>query len=288
MAEAGQESVPEAPAAKPGMKVVTETLDIPVFTEQKPQDKAEVADKGDQKTGAEAAPPGDKPETTDEQPEKPGKNRFERRLDKAYRKAAEAQGRADFLEKQLADVKAQGTQPAAPGAPRLEDFSDINEYAKAYAKWHTEATLKQNEESQRAETSKAAQQRLTAEWEGKAKLGDEKYDDFDEIVGDLKPTTPWAMAIMQSENAHDVAYYYGTHIEEAKKLIALDPMSQVREVGKTEAKLLAAPPTPKASSKAPAPIAPVTGTSSGASDIWDKDTDMKTFMKKRQKQVHGH
>src|SRR5947208_12705393 len=129
MAEAGQEQVtevPATPASKPGMKVVTETLDIPVFTEQKP--KAEIAkEDGDQKTGAEAAPPGEKkPETTDEQPGKPGKNRFERRLDKAYRKAAEAQGRADFLEKQLAEIKAQGTQQqAATGAPRLEDFDDI-------------------------------------------------------------------------------------------------------------------------------------------------------------------
>src|SRR5258708_4352953 len=109
MAEAAQESAVEIPASKPGMKVVTETLDIPVFTEQKP--KAEVAEEGkegDQKPGEEATPPGDKkPATTDEQPEKPGKNRFERRLDKAYRKAAEAQGRADFLEKQLAEARQQ-------------------------------------------------------------------------------------------------------------------------------------------------------------------------------------
>lgn len=268
------------------MKVVTETLDIPVFTELK--EKAEVVKEGDQKTGEEAAPPGEKkPATTDEQPEKPGKNRFERRLDKAYRKAAEAQGRADFLEKQLAEARQQTPQQAAPGEPRLEDFTDIKKYAEAFAKWNTETVLKQQETARQTETSKAAQTRLTADWEGKVKLGDDKYDDFDEIVGDLQPTTPWAMAIMQSENAHDVAYYYGTHLEEANKLIAMDPVSQIREVGKTSAKLELQPPTPKASSKAPAPIVPVTGTSSGASDIWDKDTDMKTFMKKRQKQVHG-
>jgi hypothetical protein len=290
MAEAAQEQVTEVkeiPASKPGMKVVTETLDIPVFTEQKP--KAEVAKDGDQKTSAEATPPGDKkPETTSESPEeKPGKNRFARRLDAAYRKAAEAQGRADFLEKQLAEAKQQSPQPAAPGEPRLEDFSDIKKYAEAYAKWNTDTVLKKNEDTRQAETAKTAQAKLTADWEGKVKLGDEKYDDFDEIVGDLSPTTPWAMAVMSAENAHDVAYYLGTHLEETKRIIALDPVSQIREVGRLEAKLLLQPPTPKASSKAPAPIVPVTGTSSGASDIWDKDTDMKTFMKKRQKQVHG-
>src|SRR5258707_865236 len=108
--------VADVPAGKPGLVVTTETLDIPVFTEQKePKEKAEVA-QGDQKTGEEATPPGDKkPETTDEQPEKPGKNRFERRLDKAYRKAAEAQGRADFLEKQIADLRQQAPQQAPSG-----------------------------------------------------------------------------------------------------------------------------------------------------------------------------
>src|SRR5258707_8551367 len=257
------------------MKVVTETLDIPVFPEQKPKAEDAKPD-GDQKQGEEATPPGDKkPATTDEQPEKPGKNRFERRLDKAYRKAAEQQGRADFLEKQLAEARQQSPQPVAPGEPRLEDFTDIKKYAEAYAKWNTESVLKQQEQTRQTETARATQARLLDEWEGKAKLGDEKYEDFDEIVGDLKPTTPWAMAIMQSENAQDVAYYYGTHLEEAKKLIAMDPVSQIREVGKTSARLELKPPTPKASSKAPAPIAPVTGTSSGTSDIWDKDTDMK-------------
>jgi hypothetical protein len=295
MAEATQEQVTEAPAtpaapavpaSKPGMKVVTETLDIPVFTEQKP--KAEVATEGDQKTGEEATLPGDKkPVTTDEQPEKPGKNRFARRLDAAYRKAAEAQGRADFLEKQLAEARQQSPQPVAPGEPRLEDFSDIKKYAEAYAKWNTESVLKQQEQTRQVEATKTSQAKLVAEWEGKVKLGDEKYDDFDEIVGDLSPTTPWAMAVMSAENAHDVAYYLGTHLDEAKRIIALDPVSQIREVGGVSAKLLLQPPTPKASSKAPAPIAPVTGTSGGAKDIWDKDVPFKTFMKARQKQVHG-
>jgi len=289
MAEATQEQVTEVkeiPVSKPGMKVVTETLDIPVFTEQKP--KAEVAKEGDQKTGEEATPPGEKkPETTDDSPEKAGKNRFQRRIDRAYREKAEAQAKAEFLEKQLAEARQQTPQPAAPGEPRLEDFTDIKKYAEAYAKWNTETVLKKNEDTRLAETNRAAQTRLSAEWEGKVKLGDEKYDDFDEIVGDLSPTTPWAMAVMSAENAHDVAYYLGTHLDEAKRIIALDPVSQIREVGRLEAKLLLQPPTPKASSKAPAPIAPVTGTSSVASDIWDKDTDMKTFMKKRQKQVHG-
>jgi len=279
----------DVPAGKPGLVVTTETLDIPVFTEQK-EDKAAVADKGDQKTGAEATPPAEKKaETTDEQPEKPGKNRFERRLDRAYRAKAEAEAKADFLAKQLEEVKQQAPRAAPPpGEPRLEDFKDIKEYAQAYAKWNTETVLKANEAAQQAKAVETAQQRITADWDAKVKLGDEKYDDFDEIVGDLKPTTPWAMAVMQADNAHDVAYYLGTHLDEAKRIIALDPLSQIREVGKIEAKLTLQPPTPKAPSKAPAPIEPLTGASSGNTDIWDKDTDMKTFMRKRSKQVHGY
>src|SRR5260221_3549581 len=99
--------------------VTTETLqktpDVPVFTQLKAEDVV-VKDDGQKKdpaAQAPAEPPAeDKAETTGQPPEKQGKSRFEKRLDKAYRKAAEAQGRAEFLEKQLAEARQQTPQPA--------------------------------------------------------------------------------------------------------------------------------------------------------------------------------
>jgi hypothetical protein len=45
------------------------------------------------------------------------------------------------------------------------------------------------------------------QWETKASRAEGKYEDFDDVVGELTPTTPFAMAIMEAENAEDVAYY---------------------------------------------------------------------------------
>jgi hypothetical protein len=280
---------PVAPAAAPtapGAPV------IPVFTEQTydeagvkaaeapaPEKPAEVGTPA--QNVAEQAP-ADKPVegtgTTDQPPEKQGKSRFERRLDKAYRERAEARARAEFLEKQLADLKPK--EQAVTSAPRLEDFSDVQEYAKAYAKYESGNAIKQYEQKQHEESFKRATQHLAAEWDQKATRADKKYDDFDDVVGEMAPTNPVSIAIMQAENGEDIAYYLGTHLTEAKRISQLDPLSQAREIGRLETKLLAEPPKAKTPSQAPAPIIPVTGKTVAASDEPLDTDDINTWMKK--------
>jgi hypothetical protein len=288
------EVTPVAPATPapvtPGPSVKPE---IPVFTEQtydetgvRPAAPAKTVTPAEgeetaQKPPADQAPaaPAEGEQPTDESPEqRTGKSRYARRLDKATRRYYEEKARAEFLEKQLAQV--QPKQPVASGGPRLEDFTDINEYAKAYAKHESENAIKQYEQRQREESQKAATQQLVAQWEEKSSRADRKYDDFDEIVGDLSPTTPWAMAIMQAENGEDIAYYLGTHLKEAQRITQLDPLSQAREIGRLETKLLAEPLKAKTPSKAPPPITPVVGKTAAASDE-PLDTDpIDVWMKK--------
>jgi hypothetical protein len=88
---------------------------------------------GDQPTPAK--PDGDKPETlTPEQEAKRKQSRFDRKIDKAYRRAAEAQARADLLEKELAKVRPAAT--ADTEAPTLEKHNyDPEAYAAAKAKY---------------------------------------------------------------------------------------------------------------------------------------------------------
>ena len=267
--------------------------DIPVFTEQTydetgikpaaapatPAEGEENAQKSsaDQATAAPAE--GERPTSSDTTEQRAGKSRYERRLDKAYRRAAEAQAKADFLERQLAAQQPPKGQITA-GAPRLEDFTDINEFAKAFAKHESENAVKQYEQRQRDESQKAATQHLVEQWEEKVSRADRKYDDFEDIVGDLAPTTPWAMAIMQAENGEDIAYYLGTHLKEAQRITQLDPLSQAREIGRLETKLLAEPLKAKTPSKAPPPITPVVGKTAAASDE-PLDTDpIDVWMKK--------
>ena len=93
--------------------------------------------------------------------------------------------------------------------------------------------------------------------------------------------------MMEADNADDIAYHLGSHPKEAQRIAALSPLSQIREIGKLEAKLLAEPAKPKAPSKAPAPITPLTGVAQVATEVPSEQDDMATWIKKRQKQVYG-
>jgi len=232
------------------------------------------------------APEGGKPEKTGQDPEKQSSRRFERRLDKAYRKAAEAQARADFFEKQLNELK----QPKAadvPGAPKLEQFDDIEKYAEARAKHEREQALKEYQAKQQTESHKQLQARIVESWSEKAESASDKYEDFEEVVGDIKPTSPWAMAVMKSANGADVAYHLGKNEKEARRIMSLEPVDQILEIGLLAAKLAAEPPKPKTPSRAPAPITPLTGATPAASDTPSDQDDIGAWIKKRQKQVHG-
>jgi hypothetical protein len=244
-----------------------------------------------QDTGDQATPPsteGDTPKeevVTPEQAAKREGRRFERKLDKAYRQRAEAQARAEVLEKELAALR----QPKAPeGEPKLEQFDyDPEKYAAAKAEYAKTQAAKDFEARQKAEAGKQSQQKLLSAWEEKVERGADKYDDFNEIVGDLRPVNALVEAIMDAENGEDVAYHLGKNPKEAKRIAELPLVSQIREIGKLEAKLLSKPEKPQAPSKAPAPITPLTGAASVPSDQPSEQDDMATWMRKRQKQVHG-
>ena len=291
MPEAESVVVAEKPAAP-------RRYEIPVFAEQEttsvapaasdPKPSAEVA-KDVQNTGAEATPakPDAKPEeeVTPEQAAKRDGRRFERKLDKAYRERAEARAKADLLEKRLAALEA----PKAPeGEPTLEKYDfDPEKYAAAKAEYAKTQAAKEFEAKQKTEAQKQAHQKLISGWEEKVAKGEDKYDDWQEKVGDIQPNAPFIAALMEADNGEDIAHYLGSTPKEAQRIAQLPPLSQVREIGKLEAKLLSEPVKPKAPSKAPAPITPLTGTASLATDVPSEEDDTAAWIRKRQKQVHG-
>ncbi len=242
-----------------------------------------------------SAPAGDAPApkpdevkpATEDTPDK-GQRRLERRIDKATRLAAEQKARADYLDERLKELD-QGRPKAEtpPGEPRMEDFTDIKEYAKAYAKFESENAIKAHEAKRTEQFNKAAQEKIVSDWEKSTAKAEKKYEDFDEVVGDLKPTSPWALAIMESDNGADVAYYLGTHMKEAQRITSLSPIAQIREIGKLEAKLALEPPKPKVS-EAPAPIKPVGGSAGASTDqlTTEDEKNPGEWIRKRSKQVH--
>lgn len=233
---------------------------------------------------AEQAPAAEAPkEVTDEQPEKRSQSRFERRLNKVYRKFGEEKARADFLEKQLAELKAPKTPQE--GVPRLEQFDDIEKYAEAKAEWAKAQALKDYEAKQKTASQQEQHKKILTAWEEKAEAAGAKYDDFDEIVGELQPNNPLVMAIMREENGADVAYFLGKNPKEASKLMGLDPIDQILSVGRLAAKIASEPPVAKQPSKAPPPIEPVSAKAAVPTDEITGDEDMKTFIRKREKQL---
>lgn len=250
---------------------------LPEKESQKPAAEAPAAVEPTEPEKAEAKQPDEKP--------KPGKTSYERRLDRAYRREAQERARAEAAERRIAEIQAQA-QPAKPAetAPRLEDFSDYNEFVKASNEHAATQAVKAYEKRQRDQFAQLQQNKLLQEWEEKVESGALKYDDFDDVVGELKPITPLHRAIMRAENAPDVAHYLATHKNETLRIAALDVESQIREITRLEAKLLATPPPQPKVSKAPAPIAPVSGTAQAEAVIRD-GMPYTDFVKVREKQL---
>ena len=244
--------------------------------EAKPTEQAPVTE-GAEKEQAE-------PLTTEKEPEKqPSTRRFERRIDRATRARAEAEARAETLAKELQELKAKQTTPVDPQEPKMEQFTDIEEYKKASVEYAIQKTLKEKQDTEAKQQAETNQKRLLQDWTERSAEFEEEHDDYAETVGELKPTTPWAIAIMESEAGPQIAYYLGKHLKEAQKIIALPPVSQIREIGKLEAKLLQTPAAPKQPSKAPPPITPVTGSAAVQDNEIKPQMSYEEYMRVRAK-----
>lgn len=296
-----QTALPLTETAKPAAPVVPKgRFEIPADPAPKVQEKPIVAaseavapaqnteDQAPSTPEGETPQAADTPEQAAERERKREGARFGRKLDKAYRQRAEAQARAELLEKQLAEERTANAPKAAEGEPKLADFDyDPEKYAEAKADWKSKQAEKNYSDKQRTAAQQAERQRLVSGWEERADKAADKYDDWSEVVGELQPDSPFVAAIMEADNGEDVAYHLGKHPKDAERIAKLPPRQQVFEIGKLSAKLTLTPEKPKAPSKAPAPITPLTGAAPVVSTEPSEQDDMKSWMRKRQKQVHG-
>lgn len=256
---------PVAPAAPVATEVVTD--------DQKPADSA-TAPKGDET----------KPTTPDPAASKQGQARFDRKIGRLTKEAAENKARAEFFEKKWNEQQA-AQKPATPaeGAPTLAQFDyDPEKYAKALADFEVGRVTKERTERQRSESAEQEKQRLVSSWPDKVEKGEDKYEDFNQKVGDLTKhvNIPAIAAILEAENTEDVAYYFGNNPKEFERIVQLHPRVQAFEIGKLSAKLIAEPAKPKTPSEAPAPIKPVGGASSASTKKLSEMTQAE-FEKRR-------
>jgi hypothetical protein len=151
-----------------------------------------------------------------------------------------------------AEEQARAAQIAA-GAPQPENYTSAVEYAEALATHKAEIMVIERERHRQASATES-------EYHGREEEARTKYTDFDQVAHNpqLRITQAMAESIRSSEVGPEVAYFLGTNPKEADRISQLHPLTQAREIGRIEAKLIADPPSAKKASKAPAPISPVT------------------------------
>ena len=149
---------------------------------------------------------------------------------------------------------------AAPTA-NVDQFESPEAYAEALAYQKAEELIAKRE----AAKQQSAVLESYHDLEEEART---KYDDFEQVAYNpkLPITNVMAETIQSSDVGPELAYYLGSNPKEADRISRMSPLSQAKEIGKIEAKLVSAPPVKKTTS-APAPISPVTARSAGATTL---------------------
>ena len=254
------------PAADPAP---AQGADAPA-TEVKKEAAPEGEVKADEKSGDELAVAAAKAKREDRQL----KNRL-------FKENAELRARLEAAERARQEAPAPVAAPVqSEAAPDISQFTTTEEYVKAVEAYAAHKITKDRETTEQRARQQATEQFITNNWSQHVAHGEEKYDDFHEKVGALPTNLPWTRAIMVAPNGADVAYYLGTHMDEARQITSLPPDSQGVAIGTLSARIAAEQAKPKVVTQAPEPIKPVTGSTIVRDGAPSDNDDINTWMKK--------
>ena len=218
-------------------------------------------------------------EASDVEIEKP-KDKLNKRFEKVSKRAQEAEAKAAELENRLRELESKVNPQEAQqqdtalndGKPKVENFTDFDEYTEALVKWSADNAIKQKE-------SQDAQRKLQDSWNAKLEKAREEYDDWDEVVPASKVIVRDEIrdSILESEVGPQILYALASDEDYAQAIAAMPVIKALKELGKLEAKFEAqteknAPKVTQAQtsrSKAPSPISPLTGGKAGADILVD-------------------
>lgn len=197
--------------------------------------------------------------------ESKGSNRFQKRIDRLTKRAAEAERTAaeERQKREELERKLVGDKPTDESEPDPADFDNYSEYLDALAKFNDNEGKQDNtKKAPESEQKEQADPEFTeALEEVQAAFADSasKYADFNEVVTapDVPITPEMVKALAETEDPAGLAYYLGKNKEEAARIAGLKPLAIAREFGLIESKLSRQPR--KSVTQAPDPITPVTG-----------------------------
>ncbi len=244
----------------------------PARTETNPVLNPSEAD-APQRIGEQAQKPEQDAEAPPEKPELP--KGVQRRIDRAVRDKYEAQARAKMLEERLASLEARVSAPQQQQRqedvePSIDKFDNFEQYVAAKAKWiakqEIEATLSAREQREKAAREQEYHRTVSESWSKRVEQATAELPDFEDVLAssDMPLTPAMEITIKESEVGPKLAYYLATHPEEGRKIAGLSPASQIRELGKIEAKL--EQPAQTKRTNAPPPLKDIRGTASAKKD----------------------
>lgn len=245
-------------------------------------DSEETQAQGDEHSGDDAAAEADGQDEGD-QP-KPKKQSVQDRIDELTRdKHAERRAR-EAAERRLAELEAR-VQPKTHNDQPQEDAEPdpaaykYGETDPGYIRDLGKFTARQEFLRLAAERERETAIRTVEQtWEQRqAEFAKAKPDFYDVMNGDWVCTPAMADTIRTSDDGAAVAYHLAQNPAEARRIAALNPLAQVREIGKLEARLSAPPPPQtKTVSDAPPPPSQARGVSGRFAPPPDTD-DLDAF-----------
>lgn len=217
-----------------------------------------------------------------EKPEKPPKllteeqvnAKIEKRLARAKR-SFERQLQ-ETLERERQNFAAQQPKPQQPeGAPKLEQFDNLDDYVAAKAEWVADQKLEkafaEREQAARLQAEQGRRGQVEQTWNSRVSQVRVEMPDFDEVIesSGVSISQPMAEAIMESDVGPKVAYYLARNPDLAEEIAEMSPAQIHRAIGRIEAKLETEPLVKKQSS-APKPASPVGSRASNDNGLSDK------------------
>lgn len=199
---------------------------------------------------------------------------FQKRLgieSRRMKRQLEAEVRAEYAERQLAELKAPPKPVQTSGEPVPAQFQDYESYIAALTDWKVDQKLGGIRKESEAQQAQRELRQIGEKILPKFESAREKYDDFDDVVKEFVGNTPQPVhdAVLESSVPEELLYYLGQNPTERERIFRLSNVGQVKAISALESKLTATPsPT-----KTPAPIVPNNGKSSVSKSPSDMSYD---------------
>jgi len=241
----------------------------------------------------------DDPAANAEAGTKPTKG-VQKRIDELTRKAGEAERLASEQSKRLdkaleviermTGASAEASQDAArkdDPRPTRDQFDDPDAYTEHLSAWSGRQAVKayQLEQQQAAENASQSEhiQKVQKSWVDGREKAVEKYPDYAEVAEnpDIAIAHHVGVAIVNSPQSHDIAYWLGKNPSEAARISALSPLQAAMEIGAIGQRLASEKP---AVSKAPAPVKPIGGRNNAGSVTPEEDAG---YMERRLEEMRS-